>query len=121
MKFKNRIILLTIVSLGLPVFAQINSDNTRVNERDSLVNEVTADQQTMKKSDTNLTAQIRQDIMKQGSLSTYAQNVKIITIDGKVTLKGPVRSVFERNSLLKHARARVGASNVINEMSIVSE
>ena len=64
------------------------SDNTKVNERDRSRNEPTADQQKDNRSDRDITQQIRQSIME--SLSTYAHNVKIVTQDGQVTLKGPV-------------------------------
>ena len=71
-------------------------DNTKVNERDRSKNESTADQQKDNRSDREITQQIRQSIMKDKSLSTYAHNVKIITQNGQVTLKGPVRSEDEK-------------------------
>jgi osmotically-inducible protein OsmY len=59
--------------------------------------------------------------MKEKNLSSYAQNVKIITVNGKVTLKGPVRSEQEQMSILKYANRAAGAANVTNEMSVVAE
>ena len=56
--------------------------------------------------------------MKEKNFSTYAQNIKIITVNGKVTLKGPVRSKSEQDSILKHARSVAGASNVVDEIAI---
>ena len=54
------------------------ADNTKVNERDRSQNEPTADQQKENRSDRDITQQIRQSIMKDKSLSTYAHNVKIV-------------------------------------------
>ena len=68
------------------------ADNTKVNERDRSPNEPTADQQKENRSDRDITQQIRQAIMKDKSLSTYAHNVKIITQNGQVTLKGDRKS-----------------------------
>jgi osmotically-inducible protein OsmY len=65
------------------------ADNTKVNERDRDKSQPTADQQKENRSDLGITQQIRQSVMKDKSLSTYAHNVKIITKDGQVTLKGP--------------------------------
>src|SRR6185369_389615 len=74
-------------------------DNTKVNERDRSQNEPTADQQKDNRSDRDITQQIRQSIIKDKSLSTYAHNIKIITQHGQVTLKGPVRSEDEKRAI----------------------
>lgn len=66
----------------------------------------------------DVTRRIRQSIMKEASLSTYAQNVKIITVRGKVTLKGPVRTEQELSVIMKHARKVAGVTNVKNEMAV---
>ncbi len=107
--------------LSATSFSQVGQDNSAVNERDNSVTTVTADQQKVNQTDTQITARIRRDIMKEKSLSTYAQNVKIISINGQVTLKGPVRSTNEQNTILKYARSAAGASNVINEMAVTPE
>ena len=71
---------------------QAKHDNTAVNKGDGSRGAVTADQQRMNAADRKMTAKIRRSIMADKSLSVYAHNVKIITQDGTVTLKGPVRS-----------------------------
>lgn len=96
-------------------------DNSRVNERDNETRELTADQQKSNASDTKITARIRQDIMKQKAFSTYAKNIKIITVDGKVTLKGPVRTQKEQTWILQTARSVVGPSNVVDKIEIAPE
>lgn len=96
-------------------------DNTRINRRDRKSSELTADQQSFGARDTDITQRIRQDVMKETGFSTYAQNVKIITVAGKVTIKGPVRSEQELSTIMKHARRVAGQTNVKNEMSVEKE
>ena len=57
--------------------------------------------------------------MDDKSLSSYAHNVKIISQNGKVTLKGPVRSADERQSIEQKATDVAGVGNVTNEITIM--
>jgi hyperosmotically inducible protein len=86
----------------------VKPDNTKVNQRDRNKAEVTADQQSNAKQDRELTREIRRAIIKDKSLSSYAHNIKIISRDGMVTLKGPVKSSAERRSVLSKAQAITG-------------
>jgi hyperosmotically inducible periplasmic protein len=54
----------------------------------------------MNAADRTLTQKIRKSVMADKSLSTYAHNVKIISQDGMVTLKGPVRSDDEKKTIV---------------------
>ena len=96
-------------------------DNTKVNQRDRQPGEPTADQQKDNASDRDLAKQIRQSFVHDKSLSTYAHNVKVIAQGGKVTLKGPVHSQDEKNALGAKAAEVAGASNVDNQLDIVSK
>ena len=98
---------------------QEQSDNTKVNKGDASKDATTADQQKMNPTDRAITRKIRAEIMKDKSLSTYAHNVKIITQDGKVTLKGPVRTRDEKAAVEEKAAAIAGDSNVTSEIDIV--
>lgn len=94
-------------------------DNSAVNKRDRDPGAVTADQQKMNAADQKLTAQIRKSIMADKALSTYAHNIKIISQDGVVTLKGPVRSDDEVKSILAKATEVAGGSDkVMNQMEV---
>jgi hyperosmotically inducible protein len=93
-------------------------DNTKVNERDRSKDEPTADQQKDNRSDRDITQQIRQSIMKDKSLSTYAHNVKVITQNGQVTLKGPVRSEEEKKTVETKATEVAGQNKVTSELNI---
>ena len=75
----------------------------------------------MNPADRYTTKQIRKSMMQDKSLSTYAHNIKIITQDGKVTLKGPVRSEDEKANLEAKAVAVAGADNVTEQLEIASK
>jgi len=94
------------------------ADNTKVNQRDQNANESTADQQKDNRSDRDITQQIRQSIVKDKSLSTYAHNVKIITQNGQVTLKGPVRSDDEKRAIETKAAVVAGENKVTSELAV---
>jgi len=114
-------VLLSCSLLGAPTFAQSSAqpDNSKVNKEDRQPGAVTADQQKMNTSDRELTKKIRQAIMADKSLSTYAHNVKIISQNGSVTLKGPVRSDAEKATIQAKATEIAGsADKVDNQISI---
>jgi len=96
-------------------------DNTKMNQRDQNRNEPTADQQKETRTDRDITQQIRQSIMNDKSLSTYAHNVKIITQDGQVALKGPVRSESEKQTIETKATEVAGANKVTNDLNVKSQ
>jgi osmotically-inducible protein OsmY len=78
----------------------------------------TADQQKMNRSDRTLTQKIRKAIHHDKSLSTYGRNIKIFMQDGKVTLRGPVRSEEEKNNLEAKAASAAGQENVTNQLEV---
>src|SRR5689334_23138014 len=86
----------------------------------SLIDAVTpqADSAKNDTSDRNIMQKIRKALLADNSLSTYAHNVKIIARDGKVTLRGPVRSDTEKEAVAEKAATVAGAENVTNELTI---
>jgi len=98
-----------------PTSAQTQPDNTAANKSSG----VTADSQKMTAADRDTAAKIRKAIMADKSLSTDAHNVKIICQEGVVTLKGPVRSADEAQSIVSKATEVIGTSyKVVNELSV---
>jgi len=93
-------------------------DNTKTNVRDRKPSQVTADQQKNNTTDLETTRQIRKALVADKSLSTYAHNVKVITLNGKVTLKGPVRSEDEKKTVEAKAVEVAGAGSVTNQLSV---
>lgn len=94
-------------------------DNTKVNKRDRNSAAPTADQQKEATSDRELTKQIRRALVQDKSLSTYAHNVKIISQNGTVTLKGPVKSEEEKTAIeQKAAQAAGGTDKIHSELEV---
>src|SRR5450755_4374382 len=93
-------------------------DNTKVNQRDRNANEPTADQQKSSGTDLSITQQIRQAIIADKSLSTYGHNVKIVTQNGMVTLKGPVRSEEEKKTVEAKATEVAGENKVTSQLDV---
>jgi hyperosmotically inducible periplasmic protein len=93
-------------------------DNTKANSGAGDKSAVTADQQKENPADRQMVRQIRQAIIKDKSLSTYAHNIKVIVQNGAVTLKGPVRSEEEKNALEAKATEVAGEGKVTNELEV---
>ncbi|HEY5026804.1 MAG TPA: BON domain-containing protein [Candidatus Angelobacter sp.] len=64
-----------------------------------------------------MTQKIRKAIHEDSTLSTYAHNIKIITQDGKVTLRGPVWSEDDKSNIEAKAVA-VAQGNVTDQLEI---
>jgi len=113
-------------SLGLLVFAatsafsaqQVPPDNTKTNQRDQKTAQPTAGQQKENRNDRDLTQKIRRSITQDKSFSTYARNIKIISQDGTVTLRGPVRSAEEKKSIEAKANEIAGSTHVKSELEV---
>jgi hyperosmotically inducible periplasmic protein len=116
------IALAGILAVAVPACGQDQTTPTPTTAQDNTANnkqhQMTADQQTNAAADRNLTAQIRKSIMADKTLSMYAHNVKIITINGMVTLKGPVKSDAEKQTVADLAVKAVGADKVTNNITI---
>jgi hyperosmotically inducible protein len=78
----------------------------------------TADNQANAQSDRLTTQKVRKAIMADKSLSTYAHNIKIITVDGAVTLKGPVQTEDEKQKIASEAANVVSADKITNELTV---
>jgi hyperosmotically inducible periplasmic protein len=120
-----QLILTTVLGLGgIACYGQATAtspqpENTKVNRSDRSTGAPTADQQKLNAADTKLTKTIRQSIMADKSLSSYAHNVKIISQNGVVTLKGPVKSEDEKRVIVEKAAAAAGgADKVTDQISV---
>src|SRR5205085_6462248 len=97
--------------------AATHRDNTEVNVRDRSDTLKTPLDQNENRKDIDITASIRKRVVDT-KMSVNAQNVKIITQDGKVTLRGPVKSEEEKTQIEKMAHDVVGATNVDNQLEV---
>jgi osmotically-inducible protein OsmY len=93
-------------------------DNSKSNKLDPSNTSATAGTQSNHSTDVDLTKRIRQSLMADKSLSTYAHNVKIVTLNGSVTLNGVVRSDEEKNVVEMKAAAVAGKDKVTNDLKI---
>ena len=110
-----------VIGYGQTGTAAPKPDNTTVNKRDRTPGEVTADQQKVNAADQALTRKIRRSLVADKSLSTYAHNLKIITQNGVVTLKGPVKSEAEKKAVLAKASAVTGSADKVTDQISVKQ
>ena len=92
---KNILIVLLVASTALAQ-AQDQQPTKPDNTKKNATEELTAEEQGGSASDREMTKNIRREMVKNDSLSAMAKNIKVITIDGKVTLRGPVHSEQEK-------------------------
>jgi hyperosmotically inducible periplasmic protein len=97
------------------------ADNTKQNSSEQNKYTETAEKQSNSKDDLALTQKVRQAVMKDGSLSMNAKNVKIIAHDGKITLKGPVDSQQEKDTIGNEAGEIAGKDKVDNQLEVKVE
>jgi len=100
--------------------AQTAPDNTGRNARDRDGSTLTPGDQSESKADLDLTQRIRRAVVADKSLSTTGHNIKIITVNGTVTLRGPVKSEKEREKIVAQARKLAGKKQVENELEVVA-
>ena len=93
-------------------------DNTGVNARDKSHDTTLPMDQSNAKSDLDLAAAIRKQIVDDKSLSTDAKNVKVVTQGGTVTLRGPVKDAEEKRQVAQIARTTRGVTSVDDQLEI---
>jgi hypothetical protein len=98
----------------------LRPDNTGVNERDRNPNTKTPLDQGESEADRKTTAEIRQRVVNAENMSINARNVKVITSDGRVTLRGPVNSAAEHDTIVRFAREAAGENNVDDQLEVAA-
>ncbi len=96
-------------------------DNSRSNKVDPSNRNATADAQKNDKSDVQITQQIRKGVTADKKLSTYAHNVKIVSLNGTVTLNGVVRTEDEKDGIGQIAAEVVGNDHIVNNIKIATK
>ncbi len=94
------------------------ADNTAKNERDRSGETLTPGDQSNSPEDLKITTSIRRAIVAEKSLSMTAKNVKIITAEGMVTLRGPVNSAEEKATIAKLAHSAAGSAKIDNQLEV---
>ncbi len=93
-------------------------NNTAKNKRDKALSKPTAQDQSNTKSDTNITIALRKAILSQKGMSIDAQNVKIITENGILYLRGPVATANEKDLIGNLAKTSCGARAITNQLEV---
>jgi osmotically-inducible protein OsmY len=93
-------------------------DNTSINERDRSRETQTSGDQSNSSADLKTTQAIRQALMKDSELSTTAKNIKIITNNGQVTLRGPVKNAQEKAKIDKLARSAADGAKIDDQLDV---
>jgi osmotically-inducible protein OsmY len=96
------------------------ADNTDKNERDRSGAALTSGDQGGSEADRTVTQKVRQGVMDDAAISTTGKNVKIITVDGVVTLRGPVKSTDEKSAIASIAGRVSGVKRVDNQLETVT-
>jgi hyperosmotically inducible periplasmic protein len=96
------------------------ADNSKKNQRDRDPSALTPGDQGGSEADRTITQKIRQTVVKDGALSMNAKNVKIITVDGVVTLRGPVKSDQEKATIAAYAQGVDGVKRVDNQLELAT-
>jgi len=105
----------------LPSSDKSAPDNSAQNMRDRDSQSMTPMDQSNKPEDIDLTRRVRQAVESDSNLSVDAKNVKIITVDGVVWLRGPVKSAEEKAEIARAAHSIAGAGHVHDQIQIASE
>ena len=111
-----------ILTLGITAIAadenQADADNTAKNQRDRSGETKTSGDQSNSPEDLKTTQAIRKALMKDSSLSMTAKNIKIITADGQVTLRGPVKSADEKSRIDQLAKTSARKAKIDNQLEV---
>jgi hyperosmotically inducible periplasmic protein len=100
--------------------AAVPADNSGRNERDRNDATKTAGDQSESEADRTISQNIRKAVTSDDSVSTNGKNVKIITVDGVVTLRGPVKSEAEKTNIAAKAQQIAGVKNVENQLEVAN-
>jgi hyperosmotically inducible periplasmic protein len=123
---KRTLLALTCISaLSLAALAaddkKVNPDNTAKNERDRSGETQTSGDQSNSSADLKITQAIRQALMKDGELSTTAKNIKVITANGEVTLRGPVKTAQEKAKIDHIAKSAAGGARIEDQLEVTNK
>jgi hyperosmotically inducible periplasmic protein len=113
---------LSVFGLAVAALAADNEkakpDNTTTNQRDRSGKTKTSGDQSNSSADLKTTQAIRRALMKDGELSTSAKNIKVITANGHVTLRGPVKTAQEKAKIDQLAKSAAGGAQIDNQVDV---
>ena len=114
--------LACLSALSLAAFAADNgkakADNSATNQRGRSGETKTSGDQSNSSADLKITQAIRRALMKDGELSTTAKNIKVITANGQVTLRGPVKTAQEKARVDQIAKSAAGGAQIDDQLEV---
>jgi hyperosmotically inducible protein len=116
--------LITLAWLGAISLAAMadedksKADNTAINERDRSDEAKTSGDQSNTPTDLKITQTIRQALMKDDELSMTAKNIKVISANGQVTLRGPVKTAQEKAKIDQIVKSAAGGAQIVDQLEV---
>jgi len=96
----------------------VQADNSAKNARDRSGQTMTSGDQSNSSNDVKITDTIRKAVVADKSLSMMEKNVKIITVGGKVTLRGPVHTPKAKDLIANIAKQAGGSVTIDNQLEV---
>jgi hyperosmotically inducible protein len=114
--------LACLSALSLAALAADNEkakpDNTATNERDRSGETKTSGDQSNNSADLKITQAIRRALMNDREVSMTAKNIKVVTANGQVTLRGPVKTAQEKAKVDQIARSAAGGAQIDDQLEV---
>jgi len=119
---RTSVVVVTAAAVSMAALAadeKTNSDNTATNKRDRSGETNTSGDQSNSSADLKITQAVRRALMKDGELSTTAKNIKVITANGQVTLRGPVNNAQEKAKIDQIARSAASGAQIVDQLDVI--
>ena len=111
-------IVTTISMAAVAADEKTNPPNTAINKRDRSGETNTSGDQSNSSADLKVTQAVRRALMQDSQLSTTAKNIKVITANGQVTLRGPVNSAQEKAKIDQIAKSAAGSAQIVDQLDV---
>jgi osmotically-inducible protein OsmY len=100
---------------------KVDANNTATNQRDRSGETKTSGDQSNTSDDLQITQAIRRGLMKDDNLSSDAKNIKVITANGQVTLRGPVNNAREKTKVEQIAKSAAGGAQIVDQLDVKNQ
>jgi hyperosmotically inducible periplasmic protein len=118
---RTSLVLAAVTAVSMAALAadeKTDADNTAINKRDRSGETNTSGDQSNSSADLKVTQDIRRALMKDSELSMTAKNIKIVTADGQVTLRGPVKTAQEKTKIAQIAKSAAGGAQIVDQLDV---
>lgn len=112
--------LMALVAIGCGDREPTSATDTAKNTRDAGGGTVTPLDQSETAADRETTRRIREALVDHDGLSTNAKNVKVVTVEGAVTVRGPVDTPAEKTTVVSVAQQVAGAGKVVDQLEVAA-